>query len=67
MFRGPIFVWNRTLGQFLGKKTQDAEMEELLGEETQEQDETEATLHSAMAANANGEARKRKAKNRAPQ
>ncbi|GAB7359502.1 hypothetical protein MBLNU230_g6147t1 [Neophaeotheca triangularis] len=67
LFRAPIFVWNRTVGQVLGKKTHEAEMEELLGEETEEQNEDEATLQSAMATNANGEARKRKAKNRAPQ
>lgn len=60
-------MWNHTVGQVLGKKTHEAEMEELLGEETEEQNEDEATLQSAMATNANGEARKRKAKNRAPQ
>lgn len=57
-------LYNKSLGTVLGKKTSDAEMEELLEgtEESEGVDEATATLKSAAQPNANAESRKRKIK-----
>ncbi|KAI5263993.1 hypothetical protein E4T47_08871 [Aureobasidium subglaciale] len=64
LVRLPIFLYNKSLGTVLGKKTSEAELEELL-EGTQEaegEDEATATLKSAAQPNGNAETRKRKLK-----
>jgi hypothetical protein len=64
LVRLPIHLYNKTLGTVLGKKTSDAEMEELLEgtEEAEGVDATTATLKSAAQPNGNAETRKRKLK-----
>ncbi|THW76709.1 hypothetical protein D6D19_02902 [Aureobasidium pullulans] len=64
LVRGPIMLYNKSLGTVLGKKTSEAEMEELLEgtEESEGVDEATATLKSAAQPNANAESRKRKIK-----
>lgn len=61
LVRLPLFIWNRSLGQLLGKQTSDYVVSELVDEDEQV-DETEASLRAAVPANANGEARKRRSK-----
>jgi len=61
LVRLPLFIWNRSLGQLLGKQTSDYVVRELVDED-EGVDETEASLRAAVPANANGEARKRRSK-----
>ncbi|EME80252.1 uncharacterized protein MYCFIDRAFT_70601 [Pseudocercospora fijiensis CIRAD86] len=61
--RIPKYLYNVSLGKVLNKQTSDHVAAELVGEE-EEVDATEAVLQSATAPNANGEARKRKTKNK---
>ncbi|KAG9546133.1 hypothetical protein KCU71_g18433, partial [Aureobasidium melanogenum] len=64
LVRLPIYLYNRSVGTLLGKKTSEAEMEELLEgtEEAEGVDEATATLKSAAQPNGNAETRKRKIK-----
>ena len=66
LVRLPIWIYNNSWGKYFGKKTDDAEMQELLGDEQveEEADGDMATLKSAAQTNANAEARKRKIKPR---
>ncbi|KAG9982336.1 hypothetical protein KCU98_g6856, partial [Aureobasidium melanogenum] len=64
LVRLPIYLYNKSVGTILGKKTSEAEMEELLEgtEEAEGVDEATATLKSAAQPNGNAETRKRKIK-----
>ncbi|KAK4967000.1 hypothetical protein LTR66_012000 [Elasticomyces elasticus] len=64
IFRLPKWAYNRTIGQLLNKKTEDAALHEIIGDAEVEVSESERTLKSAVPANANGESRKRKARAR---
>ncbi|KAH9844470.1 putative J domain-containing protein [Teratosphaeria destructans] len=65
LFRGPKYLYNISLGRLLNKQTPDHaawEIQQDLGDgQDAPQDETEAAVRSAMATNANAEAKKRKA------
>ena len=61
LYRLPKWIYNESLGKLLNKRTQDAEMADLV-EEEQEGDEADASLKAARASNANSETRKRKSK-----
>lgn len=65
LVRGPVLLYNVTLGRLLNKQTPEYIQWEAEGEEEEHGDEATASLQSAHAPNANGEARKRKAKPRA--
>nr|POE63566.1 hypothetical protein CFP56_04469 [Quercus suber] len=63
LFRGPVYLYNVSLGRLLNKQTP----EQIAWEASQhdgEQDEAEVSLQAALPPNANGEARKRKVKAR---
>lgn len=61
LVRAPLFLYNKTLGRVLNKQTPEyIEWEASMDE--QEQDSEIAALQSAIPPNANGEARKRRAK-----
>ncbi|KAF2098938.1 hypothetical protein NA57DRAFT_39036 [Rhizodiscina lignyota] len=63
VFRVPIWAYNKTVGRITGKPT----IEEILEENADEQDgegEVDDAVSAALASNANGEARRRKAKYR---
>ena len=60
LFRLPKYVYNQTAGRLLGKRTQDAEVADLI--DTEQTSEDQDTLQAAIPANANAETRKRKAK-----
>lgn len=60
LVRLPLFIWNRSVGQLLGKQTTDHVVSELL--EDEDVDESEASLRAAVPANSNGEMRKRRSK-----
>ncbi|CZT18087.1 related to ERJ5 Endoplasmic Reticulum located J-protein [Ramularia collo-cygni] len=57
LVRLPLFIWNRSLGQLLGKQTSDHVVSELVGDD---EEGGEESLQAAVSANANEEARKRK-------
>ncbi|KAK5133105.1 hypothetical protein LTR08_008215 [Meristemomyces frigidus] len=64
LVRGPVHLYNISLGRILNKPTPeqiawDATREQ---EEQEETDEAEVALRSAVSANANGESRKRKSR-----
>lgn len=60
LFKLPKFLYNRSVGRLLGSKASD---EPLL--DSSDLPEDEAALQAATASNLNGEARKRKNKNKA--
>jgi len=61
LFRLPKWVYNKSVGKILDKRTQDAELADLVGEDETPNPEEEA-LKAALPPNANSEARKRRAK-----
>ncbi|KAK5173655.1 uncharacterized protein LTR77_002336 [Saxophila tyrrhenica] len=63
LVRGPIFLYNITLGRALSKQTAEHVQWEVTAGEEQDQD-GDALLKSALPPNSNGETRKRKAKAR---
>lgn len=68
LVRGPLHLYNISVGRLLHKQTPEQiawEATQEAGEQTEPADETEAALQSAIPANANGESRKRKARARA--
>ena len=66
LVRGPVHLYNISIGRLLNKQTPEhVEWEAAGGDDQEGLDETEATLKSALPANANGESRKRKSKARA--
>lgn len=65
LFRGPKFLYNKTLGRALNKQTPDHAAWEINGaplDHTLEVSVAEPSLDSAIPANAEGETRKRKVK-----
>ncbi|CAK4029666.1 J domain-containing [Lecanosticta acicola] len=62
LIRLPVFLYNQSLGKVLNKQTADHIEWEAEGGEQEQVDEVEASLRSAIPANANGESRKRKSK-----
>ena len=61
LVRGPVFLYNQSLGRLLKKQTPEHIQWEASGEQ-EAVDEATSSLHTAIAPNANGEARKRRAK-----
>ena len=64
LVRGPIFLYNITVGKMLNKQTPEHIHWELTQSDQDQVDEEDALLKSALPPNANGETRKRKAKAR---
>ncbi|KAK3700006.1 hypothetical protein LTR37_016166 [Vermiconidia calcicola] len=64
LVRGPLFLYNKSLGRLLNKQTPEHFHQELSMDGQEEEDEATASLNAAIPANANGEARKRKSKAR---
>ncbi|KAK3677694.1 hypothetical protein LTR78_002544 [Recurvomyces mirabilis] len=65
LVRGPVHLYNISIGRLLNKQTPEhIEWEAAGGDDQEVVDEAEATLKSALPANANGESRKRKSKAR---
>ncbi|EMC91100.1 hypothetical protein BAUCODRAFT_39230 [Baudoinia panamericana UAMH 10762] len=63
LVRGPLYLYNMSLGRVLNKQTPDHVAWEVTdGAEQGQPDEIEASLNAALPANASGEARKRKTK-----
>ncbi|KAK5110866.1 hypothetical protein LTR62_005577 [Meristemomyces frigidus] len=66
LVRGPIHLYNISLGRFLNKQTPEhIEWEANGGNEQEDLDETEEAIRAALPANMNGEQRRRKTKARA--
>ena len=62
LVRGPLYLYNQTLGRLLNKQTPEHIEWEATGGDEEQEDAATASLQSAIPANANGEARKRKSK-----
>lgn len=64
LVRGPVHLYNLSVGRFLNKRTPEQIALEAMQEHSEqaEQTEADAALQSALAPNANGESRKRRAK-----
>ena len=54
-----MWAYNNSVGRVLDKRTEDAEVADLIGAEDGK-DEEDAALHAALPTNANAETRKRK-------
>lgn len=65
LVRGPILLYNKSLGRLLNKQTPEYIQSEAEGDEQEYSDDATASIQSAISPNANGEARKRKSKARA--
>lgn len=63
VFQLPLWAYNRTIGKWTGNQTLDAEIADLVGPE-KDVGPDEAALRSALPANASGEARRRRTKNK---
>lgn len=65
LVRGPLFLYNVSLGRVLNKQTPEhIEWEADGGQDGEGEDEATAALQEAVTVNANGEARRRKTKGR---
>lgn len=62
LWRLPKWAYNETIGRALNKRTQDAEIADLVGEEETNEANGEETLKSAVLPSQGAEARKRRAK-----
>lgn len=61
LVRGPVLLYNVSIGRYLNKQTPEHIEWEVSGGQ-EEEDEATAMLNSALPPNANAETRKRKAK-----
>lgn len=64
LVRGPLYLYNISLGKFLNKQTPAHTQWEATGGEDSAEDDATNAINSAIAPNANGESRKRKTKNK---
>lgn len=64
LWRLPKWAYNESVGRLLNKRTQDAEIADLVEEEETPTD-ADTALNAAKPANANSESRKRKIKTKA--